>query len=86
MIRESIHVLALFIGIVGCLFCLPGDFRFQHRGPIPFAGGVVQPFASSPDYDVTEPPGRRQMTVDERLSGPGNAPPGGAGLMWTFDF
>jgi len=86
MIRKFTHILALFIGIVAYGPSLPGEFSFEHPAPIPFAGGVLQPFTSSLQYDVTEPPARRQQTVDERIYGTSSAPAGGAGLIWTLGF
>jgi hypothetical protein len=82
MIRKFIHVLAL--GLLACYIYLPG--QCEHPTPYPFAGGVVQPFASSPQYDVTEPQARQQLSVDERINGTRDTPAGGAGLMWTWRF
>ncbi len=82
MIRKLTHVLALCLGILVC----SSAFNFEHPGAGTFAGGVVQPFAASPQYDVTESNVRRQLTVDERIQGTSSAPQGGAGLMWSSSF
>ena len=82
MIIKITPILAFCFAI---LVCLP-TFDFQHLGPGPVAGGVLQPFASGPYYDPTVPESRRQLAVDERINGTSSAPQGGAGLMWSLGF
>ena len=82
MIKKLTHVLALCLAILACTPC----FNFEHSGQSPLAGGVVKPFASDPQYDVTVPAFERQMTVDERIQGTSSAPQGGVGLMWSSSF
>lgn len=84
MIRKLTHILALFIGLLTC--SIEGQYKCVTPGAFPFGGGVIQPFASSPQYDVTEPLARQQQTVDERLNGTRDAPAGGFGLMQSWGF
>ncbi len=82
MMRKFFSVLAL--GLLACYIYLPG--QCEHPTPYSFGGGIVQPFASSPEYDASEPQARRQLSVDERLNGTRDAPVGGTGLMWMEQF
>ena len=80
MIRKFVHVLAL--GLLACYIYLPREC--DH--PSPFWGGVVHPFASNPQYDITEPQARQRLSVDEHINGTSNGPAGGAGLKWSWRF
>ena len=84
MIRKLAPVLALFIGLLTC--SIEGRFKCVTPGTFPVGGGVIQPLVSSPQYDPNESEARRQMTVDERLSGPSAVPTGGVGIIQTWGF
>ncbi len=84
MIRKFTHILALFVGLLTC--SVEGQFKCVTPGTFPFGGGVIQPFASSAQYDVTRPEAREQQTVDERIYGTSVAPAGGVGLMQSWSF
>ncbi len=85
MIRKLTRILALYVAILGCL-SYQAPFKFQPPGEIPFEGGILQPFASSPSYDPGESEARQRLTIDERIDGTRSAPSGGAGLMQSWSF
>ena len=84
MNRKSIHILALFIGLLTC--SIEGKFKCVTPGAFPFGGGVVQPLVSSPQFDTNESQTRQQLTIDERINGTSSAPAGGIGLMQSWSF
>ncbi|SPF44498.1 exported hypothetical protein [Syntrophobacter sp. SbD1] len=83
MIRKLTHIMALFFVVFACVLYLPGECEHPNTS---FFGSIVQPFAASPQYDVSESPARQQMSVDQRVGGVGDYPSGGSGLMWTWHF
>ena len=76
------HILVFCFAVLACL----PIFNCEHQGPGPLTGGTLQPFASGPQYDPTEPESRRILTIPERIEGTSSAPQGGAGLQWTWSF
>ncbi len=65
-----------FAFLVALLFCQSA------RGPL--TCGLLEPMASSPQYDPGQSQERRDLTTDERLHGSRDAPAGGIGLMETW--
>jgi len=82
MIKKLSPALVFCFAILACLPLL----NCENPAPGPLGGAVVQPYASSPQYDPTEPEARRQLTVDERIYGTSSVPAGGPGLMWSWSF
>jgi len=80
MIKKLIPVLVFSLAAVVCTF----DCDHVSQGPL--RGGVLEPFASGPQFDPTEPESERLLTVPERIYGTSSAPQGGAGLMFKWNF
>jgi hypothetical protein len=85
IIPRITKIFALCVAILVCS-SLEAPFKFQSPGTLNFADGVMQPFASSPQYDSTETEARQQLTIDERIQGTSSAPAGGVGLMQSWSF
>lgn len=85
MIRTLTKIFALCIAILA-FSPLEAPFKFQRPGTLDFAGGILQPLVSSPQYDPTESEARRRLTNDERIQGTRSAPAGGFGIIQSWSF
>ncbi len=73
MIKKFAQIFILLTAILVC----------QSTQALPTCG-VLQPMASSPQYDPGQSRERRDLTVDERIHGTRDVPAGGIGLMQTW--
>jgi hypothetical protein len=85
MIQKLTKIFALYLVILACS-SIEAQFKFEPPGQIPFAGGIMQPLVSSPQFDPTESDARQQLTIDERIQGSSSAPAGGVGMMQSWSF
>jgi hypothetical protein len=82
---RRLKVFAVFVAVLACS-SLEAQLNFPSQGTFNFAGGILQPFVSSPQFDPTESEARQELAIDERLQGTRSAPAGGFGLIESWSF
>jgi len=85
MIQKLTKIFALYLVILACS-SIEAQFKFEPPGQIPFAGGIMQPLVSSPQFDPTESDARQQLTIDERIQGSSSDPNSGLAIVepWSL--